>query len=165
VLLSLDLPMLGPSTCRPGRRAAALLTAVLLLTAACGTVVAGQPEALPTVDADQSLIADYFERSNAAAHDGADAQERFLDSTQHPDVDRGCDLGGLTVLLEPTLSTLRPDDGWRPAASDRAPRGRVYVVAVTVTVLRGQNTLGVQVGSMHVVVLGAMVYGFAPCPT
>jgi hypothetical protein len=40
----------------------------------------------------------------------------------------------------------------------------VYVVAVTVTVQRGQSTLGVQVGSMHVVVLDGTAYGFAPCP-
>jgi hypothetical protein len=144
-------------------RPVVILVAVLL-TSACGTVVIGQPVALPRAAADQSLIVDYFESSNAAAHDGAAAQEQFLDSTQHPDVARGCDLDGLTLLLEPTLSTLRPDEGWRPEAAGEAPRGRVYVVAVTVTVQRGQSTLGVQVGSMHVVVLDGTAYGFAPCP-
>jgi hypothetical protein len=143
---------------------AAVLLAAVLLASGCGRVIAGQPAASSQVTVDQSLIMDYFERSNAAALDGAAAQQRFLASTQHPDVDQGCDLGELTVLLEPALSTLRPDDGWRPTATDRAPRGRVYLVAVTVTVQRDQSTLGVQVGSMHLVVLDSTVYGFAPCP-
>ena len=144
-------------------RAVFVLLAVLM-TAACGTVVAGRPVAPSQAAADQALIVDYFQRSNAAAHDGAAAQDRFLDATQYPDIDRGCDLDGLTLLLEPTLSTLRPDQGWRPTAADRTPRGRVYVIAVTATVQRGDSTLGVQIGSIHLVVLDGMAYGFAPCP-
>jgi hypothetical protein len=146
-------------------RCAAALLAAALSTAACTTTVIGRPVALPVLDMDRSLIADYFERSNTAARDGAEAQERFLASTEHPDFVRQCDLGGLTVMLEPTLSTLRPDDGWRPAGAHQAPRGRLYAVAVTVTVRRGESTLGTQIGSMHVVVLDATAYGFAPCPS
>jgi hypothetical protein len=40
----------------------------------------------------------------------------------------------------------------------------VYLMAVTVTVLPAQTTLGAQVGSMHLVVLGRVGYGIAPCP-
>lgn len=149
-----------------GLLAAMLLAlASTLIATGCGRVVAGQPSAPSPVAVDQALITEYFERSNAAAYDGTAAQERFLASTQHPDIDRRCDLGELTVLLEPAMSTLRPDDGWRPPAADRPPRGQVYLVAVTVTVLQGQSTLGIQVGSMHVAVLDATAYGFAPCPS
>lgn len=140
-----------------------LLIAVLL--AGCGRVISGQPAAPPVADVDRYLIVRYYERNNASAREGAAVQRQFLASTQHPDEDQRCDLGELTVLLEPTLSTLRPHEGWRPATSGRVPRGRVYVVAVTVTVRQGSTTLGFQIGSMHVVVLDAAVYGFAPCPT
>src|SRR5215216_5316418 len=128
---------------RRGRPLAAVLLIAIALLAGCTEVVAGRPLAgvRSAASQDRTLITDYFERSNAAAHEGADAQRRFLDSTQHPDVERGCDLGELTLLLEPSLSTLRPDGGWRPETTSRSPRGRMYVVAVTATVLRGQSTL------------------------
>lgn len=151
---------------RPGRIAGLVITAgcVAGCLAGCATAVAGHPVARSPATADQSLIQAYFEHSNDAAHEGADAQREFLDSTQHPDVERDCDLGGLTLLLDPSLSTLRSDDGWRPGGTGRTPRGRMYVVAVTVTVQRGQSVLGIQVGSMHLAVLNGTAYGFAPCP-
>jgi len=141
-----------------------LAVALLLLATACGRVVDGQPVASPS-GGDESLIAEYFQRSNAAAEDGAAAQKQFLQRTQHPDVPLRCDLGELTVLFDPSLGTLRPDDGWRPAGAGEVPRGRVYVVAVLATVREGETTVGTQVGSMHVVVLDAAAYGFAPCPS
>lgn len=130
----------------------------------CTAVVGGHAVGPPPASVDESLIAAYFEHSNEAAREGADAQTQFLERTQHPDVERLCDLDGLTLLLDPTLSTLRRDEGWRPSGTSGSPRGRVYVVAVTVTVQRGQSTLGTQVGSMHVAVLDGTAYGFAPCP-
>lgn len=142
--------------------------ATAVLTAACGPVVEGRPVAATQGGGgagDQSLVVEYFERSNAAARDGTAAQQQFLRQTQHPDFEANCDLGDLTVLLEPSLSTLRPDQDWRPPATDRPPRGRVYVVAVTATVQRNRTTLGVQIGSVHVVVLDDTAYGFAPCPS
>ena len=155
-----------PSACL---RAACLLAACLLsaglLVAACGQVVHGKPVALSPLTADRSLIVSYFEHSNAAAQDGSAAQKQFLDSTQHPDVPERCDLGELTLRLDPTLSTLRSDGDWRPAGADHAPRGRVYVIAVTVTVQRDRTALATQVGSMHLVVLDGAAFGFAPCPT
>ena len=146
------------------RWASALLLAALPAVAGCAAAVSGHAVGPSPASVDESLIADYFERSNEAAHQGADAQTRFLERTQHPDVERLCDLDGLTLLLEPSLSTLRQDEGWRPGGTGSTPRGRMYVVAVTVTVQRDQSTLGIQVGSMHVVVLDATAYGFAPCP-
>jgi hypothetical protein len=140
------------------------LIATALLSAACDRTIEGRAAALAPANLDQPLIVDYFERSNAAARKGPAAQRQFLEQTQHPDVDQRCDLGGLTILLDPSLSTLRSDDGWRPATTDQPPRGRVYVIAVTVTVQRDATTVGVQIGSMHLVVLDGAVYGFAPCP-
>lgn len=150
-----------------GRRAAWMVVGLLIvvLSWGCTKTVDGQPRALPLRDVDQSLIEDYFEQSNAAAQEGPAAQKQFLERTQHPDVRRQCDLGELIVLLDPSLSTLRPDDDWRLAGADEPPRGRVYVIAVIVTVQRDGATLGNQVGSMHLVVLDGTAYGFAPCPT
>jgi hypothetical protein len=138
-----------------------------LVTAGCGgRMVDGTPSAQSSPAlADRPVITAYFERSNAAAQEGAEAQRRFLHETQHPDYsDAGCNLGELTLVIDPTLSTLRPDAGWRPLNSDDAPRGRVYVVAVTVTVQRDKAVVATQIGSVHVVVLDGEAYGFAPCP-
>lgn len=114
---------------------------------------------------DRQLVADYFSASNAAAHQGAAAQQRFLDATQHPDF-RGarCPLDGATVVIRPTMSTLRPDPAWVPAGATAPPRGTVHVVAVTATVRRDGLELGTQIGSQHVVTLDGRGYGFAPCP-
>ena len=150
----------------PGARRAAALLVILLALTGCGRTVTGSPSALPVVDEDQSLVAEYFERNNAAADEGSAAQRSFLSDTQHPDFsDDQCNLGDLTLMISPALTTLRPDVGWRPLNSDEAPRGRVYVVAVTVTVQRGTAPVGTQIGSVHVVVLDGSAYGFAPCPT
>lgn len=133
----------------------------------CGQVVAGSPAAVPVSGEDRSLITEYFDGHNAAADQGADAQREFLARTQHPDFGddtERCRLGDLTLTITPTLSTLRPDAGWQPLQSGRTPRGRVYVVAVTVTVQRGGLAIGTQIGSIHVVVLDGAAYGFAPCP-
>jgi hypothetical protein len=129
----------------------------------CSSVIEGRPVAPDIAVLDRQLIIDYFERNNAAADDGADAQQEFFAKTQHPDSRAGsCDLGGRTLNFEPSLSTLRPDRRWAPKDGDK-PRGRVYVVAVTVTVQFDSAVLGTQIGSVHLIVLDQMTYGFAPC--
>jgi hypothetical protein len=52
----------------------------------------------------------------------------------------------------------------RWARDGHAPRGRVYVVAVTFTAQREHTVIGTQIGLVHVVVLDNASYGFAPCP-
>lgn len=157
---------------RPSRRAAWVgnaaagiaLAVACLPVAGCGRVTDGRPTAVAGESGDRSLIIEYFRRSNEAASLGPAAQAGFLARTQHPDVASRCDLGALTVLLDPSLGTLRLDEGWQPEGSAGPPRGRIYLVAVAVTVQREHVTLGTQIGSMHVAVLGRTVYGFAPCP-
>jgi hypothetical protein len=137
------------------------MLAVVALTAGCSTVVAGNPIAAELRD--ENLIAGYFSEFGKSAEQGAAAQADFLRKTQHPDyTDRLCDLQGATVQVEPTMSTLRPDPQWAPEAG-RPPRGSVYVVAVSSTVLRDGKVLGDQIGSERVVVLDGAVYGFMPC--
>ena len=139
---------------------------VLALATGCATVVSGRPAAVDVVAADRDLIVGFFERSNAAASDGTAAQQKFFTETQHPDFDDDiCDLGNRTLSFDPTLSTLRPDTRWKPDGADRAPRGRVYVVAVTISVQADRLVLANQIGLMHLVVLDGATYGFAPCPT
>jgi hypothetical protein len=139
--------------------------ATLAVLTGCGQVVAGTPKGESTSDADRALIAAYFEQNNEAAGEGAAAQREFLARTQHPDFDdEACNLGELTLTIAPTLSTLRPDAGWQPLNTDRTPRGRIYIIAVAVTVLRGTAPVGTQIGSIHVVVLDGKAHGFAPCP-
>ena len=143
-----------------------LVAAAVLLVAAvgCSSTIAGRPLEPDVVGMDRALILDYFERGNAAADEGATAQQEFFAKTQHPDFARQlCDLGGHTLVFDPTLSTLRPDDAWKPD-DGQTPRGRIYVVAVTVTVELDQAVLGTQIGSMHLVVLDRATYGFSPCP-
>lgn len=131
----------------------------------CGQVVAGTPKGESFSDDDRTLITEYFDRNNEAAGEGASAQREFLASTQHPDFDDdACNLGELTLTIAPTLSTLRPDAGWQPLNTNRTPRGRIYIIAVAVTVQRGNAPVGVQIGSIHVVVLDGKAHGFAPCP-
>lgn len=150
-------------------RRASLLVFVLLATViGCASTVDGRARAAGTAtDAERRLIADYFARSNAAAGAGSIEQQQFFAATQHPDYrapDQLCTLDGLTVLLDPTLSTVRPAPGWRPGNTGRPPRGSVLVVAVRVTVQQDRTVLGEQVASVHVVLLDGRVYGFAPCP-
>jgi hypothetical protein len=135
--------------------------AVVALVAGCSTAVAGNPVAAPL--GDESLIAGYFSEFGESAEQGAAAQTAFLRRTQHPDyTDRLCDLQGATVEVDPAMSTLRPDPDWSPEAG-RKPRGKVYVVAVSLTVVRDGTVLGDQVGSERIVVLDGTVYGFMPC--
>jgi len=144
---------------------AGLALAMALTATGCGgQIIAGQPVPFDAIAADQPLIDGYFDKSNTAARNGAAAQREFLANTQHPDFGEPCELGELTLLLEPAMSTLRLDDGWRPERTGERPRGRVYAIAVTVTVQRDRATLGTQIGSMHIVVLAGNAYGFAPCP-
>jgi hypothetical protein len=140
-------------------RAAAL--AGILVLAGCSTAVAGQP--VPAALTDRDLIAGYFRAFDTAADKGAAEQMEFLRRTQHPDfTDRLCDLGGLTVNVQVTLSTLRIDRKWAPEAGQR-PRGEVYAVAVSLSISKDGQTLGAQIGSERVVVLDGAVYGFMPC--
>lgn len=148
----------------------ASLASAAALTAGCVSTIDGLAVVPDVERADRQLIIDYFERGNAAAGEGSDAQQRFFTDTQHPDVESGdCDLNGLTLTFDPTLSTLRLDSRWAPREG-RTPRGRVYVVAVTFTVQRESTAqqestvLGTQIGLVHLVVLNDATYGFAPCP-
>ena len=101
------------------RRAPVLVAVLLVLLAAltgCAGTVAGRARPAGAVtDAERRLIVDYFARSNAAARAGSTEQQQFFVATQHPDygaADQLCALDGLTVLLDPTLSTVRPAPGW-----------------------------------------------------
>lgn len=139
-----------------GVRRRGLLVVLLLATIA--------PAGCAREVSDRQLVADYFGASNAAAREGPAAQQRFFDRTQHPDFrTTRCPLDGATVTARPTMSTLRPDRDWVPAGADAAPRGTVYVVAVTATVRRDGVETGTQIGSQHVVTLDGRGYGFAPC--
>ncbi|SMC93075.1 hypothetical protein [Kibdelosporangium aridum] len=135
--------------------------AVVTLLAGCSAAVDGRPVAGDVGAKD--LIVKYFTDFDAAAQRGPAAQQDFLRRTQHPDfTDRICELAGVTITVEPTLSTLRPDTKWVPEGADR-PRGDVYVVAVSLTVSRDGQKLGDQIGSERIVVLDGTVYGFMPC--
>nr|WP_042177608.1 hypothetical protein [Kibdelosporangium sp. MJ126-NF4]CEL12710.1 hypothetical protein [Kibdelosporangium sp. MJ126-NF4]CTQ93574.1 hypothetical protein [Kibdelosporangium sp. MJ126-NF4] len=139
----------------------AALPVVFLLLAGCSTSVVGTPVAKET--GDRALISGYFSAFDAAAQQGSAAQQDFLRRTQHPDfTDRICELPGVTITVEPTLSTLRPDTKWTPEGSQR-PRGEVYVVAVSLTVAKDGQVVGDQIGSERIVVLDGVVYGFMPC--
>lgn len=145
-------------------RGASLVSAAVL-TAGCVSTISGQAIVPDVERTDRQLVIGYFERGNAAAGEGSDAQQRFFTSTQHPDFDSvSCDLDGLTLAFDPTLSTLRRDDRWVPQGG-KTPRGRVYVVAVTLTVQQQSAVLGTQIGLVHLVVLDNAIYGFAPCPS
>ncbi|MBP2475868.1 hypothetical protein JOF53_004740 [Crossiella equi] len=145
-------------------RLGAVPSALLLLVTACTAGVPGTASPAPPAAVDAGLVAAYFTEGLAAARAGTAAQQAFLRRTQHPDFREGaCELGDLVLLVEPVLSTLRPDPEW-PAGGRGVPRGRVYVVAVSVTARRADTTVGNQVGSQHVVVLDSTTYGFAPCP-
>ncbi|AHI01858.1 hypothetical protein GCM10010174_86660 [Kutzneria viridogrisea] len=153
----------------PDARAGAVVAAGLVL-AGC-FVLAGQPEriagtaqAIGVSPADRQLVTGYFDQLNAAAADGVAAEQDYLRRTQVREfADRLCGLNGVTIVEQPTLSTLRPDPAWRPAGSRSAPEGTVYVVAVTLSIKRGTSTLGSQIGSQRIVVRQGTAYGFTPC--
>ncbi|ALG14159.1 hypothetical protein [Kibdelosporangium phytohabitans] len=135
--------------------------AVLLLLTGCSTAVVGSPVAGELGDRD--LIAGYFAEFDASARRGSAAQQDFLRRTQHPDfTDRSCELPGVTITVDPAMSTLRPDAKWAPEGAKR-PRGAVYVVAVSLTVTKDGQIVGDQIGSERIVVLDGAVYGFMPC--
>ncbi|ONI73039.1 hypothetical protein ALI144C_44615 [Actinosynnema sp. ALI-1.44] len=137
------------------------LAAILLLLTGCTTGIAGSPVAAGLADRD--LITRYFSEFDAAAQQGSAAQQDFLRRTQHPDfTDRICELPGVTISVDPTMSTLRPDAKWAPEGANR-PRGAVYVVAVSLTVTKDGQLVGDQIGSERIVVLDGVVYGFMPC--
>lgn len=140
-----------------------------LLIAGCSSVVAGVPlpEASPADD--RELVRNYFDELNAAAEEGPATQRDFLRRSQHPDyTDELCDLGNLTLNIDPAMSTLRVDPDWVPPDSGRdaaRPRGLVYVLGVSVSIRQDGALLGEQIGSQRVVVLDGRAYGFTPCPT
>ncbi|KAA2261029.1 hypothetical protein F0L68_18920 [Solihabitans fulvus] len=152
-----------------GRAAAALRTvalasAGLALLAGCGSSVAGTARPLALTDRDRALVTDYFGKLNDAGAHGSAQQLDVLSRTQHPDFPgKTCDLAGMTLRIEPTMSTLRTDARWVPTDQAQHPRGVVYVVAVTVSARRDNAEVGSQIGSEHVVVLDGVAYGFAPC--
>lgn len=114
--------------------------------------------------ADARLVADYFAANNAAAAAGSAAEQDFLRRTQHPDFpNSACELDGMALRIEPTMSTLRLDPAWTPPGSADPPRGRVYFVAVAVTAKRDGATVGNQIGYQHVVTIGQQAFAFAPC--
>jgi hypothetical protein len=145
-----------------------LIAAAALCSAACTTTIAGSPQAASTPDQNgpAGLISQYFGELNVAGGKGPAAQRDFLQSTQHPDYTSSiCDLGDLTLREQPAMSTLHEDDKWRPEDGTSRPKGKVYVVAVSVSVLRNGAALGEQIGLERLVLLNGKVYGFAPCPT
>lgn len=145
------------------RRIAVLLAAVALL-AGCGGPVAGTARPVQLSDGDRAKFKDYYARVNKAGDESAAQQAKLLKDTQHPDFrQKACDLRGATIKVEPTWATLRMDADWAPPGEKVHPRGDVYVVAVTITLRQQDQTIGSQIGSMHVVLLDDEVYGFAPC--
>jgi hypothetical protein len=128
--------------------------------------IGGTPKADGSADADRKLVTDYFTELNTAGKDGPSTQRDFLRRTQHPDyTDRLCDLGDLTLKIEPAMSTFRIDTDWTPENSTKHPRGLVYVLGVSISIRRAGALLGEQIGSQRVVVLDGKAYGFTPCPT
>ena len=144
---------------------AVLAVAVVLITINPTSTVAGTPVANASSEQDKKLVADYFTELNNAGKDGPTTQRDFLRRTQHPDfTDRFCDLGELTLKIEPAMSTFRFDLGWTPEGGAH-PRGTIYVLGVAISIRRGGALLAEQIGSERVVVLDGKAYGFTPCPT
>ncbi|HEY0448975.1 hypothetical protein [Actinophytocola sp.] len=147
-----------------------LVTALALILAGCSSQVPGRavPARAGSAGGDRGLVEAYFTDLNASADEGVASQREFLRRTQHPDfADRLCDLGNLTLHVEPAMSTFRADPKWVPPESpaSRHPRGTVYVLGVSVSVRQQGALLGEQIGSQRVVVLDGKAYGFSPCPT
>ena len=144
---------------------AVLSVAVVLITINPTNTVTGTPVANESTAQDKKLVQDYFTELNSAGKDGPATQRDFLRRTQHPDfTDRFCDLGELTLKIEPAMSTFRFDLGWSPEGGTH-PRGSIYVLGVSISIRRGGALLAEQIGSERVVVLDGKAYGFTPCPT
>jgi hypothetical protein len=148
---------------------AAISVTCLLVVGGCSSTVPGTPVAAASPTHDRELVEGYFAELNAAAEDGPPTQRDFLRRSQHPDyTDDLCDLGDLTLTVDPAMSTLRVDPDWVPPDEGRDathPRGLVYVLGVSVSIRQDGALLGEQIGSQRVVVLDGKAYGFAPCPT
>jgi hypothetical protein len=148
---------------------AVLGLAGLLVVAGCATTIPGEPVAAASPSRDRQLVEEYFTDLNAAADEGPATQREFLQRSQHPDyADNLCDLGDLTLNVEPAMTTLRLDPEWVPPSDGRdatRPRGMVYVLGVSVSIRQDGALLGEQIGSQRVVILDDRAYGFAPCPT
>lgn len=142
------------------------LLLVTVLLAGCTATVRGAPVPVGVADADRQLVAAYFAELNDAGKDGSASQRDFLRRTQHPDfTDRLCELGDLTLKIDPAMSTFRIDLNWKPENAARPPRGHTYVLGVSISIRRSGALLAEQIGSQRVVVLDERVYGFTPCPT
>jgi hypothetical protein len=150
----------------------AVLAAALLALTGCTTSIAGTPVAAGSGSAgeqDRGLVEEYYDELNASGDEGAATQREFLRRTQHPDfADELCDLGDLTLHVDPAMSTLRVDPGWIPpgeGGDSTQPSGLIYVLGVSITIRQDGALLGEQIGSQRIVVLDGRAYGFAPCPT
>lgn len=146
---------------------AGTVLACLLLVAGCSRAIAGRAEPGGTASGgDRGLVEQYYNELNESGTEGTSAQREFLRRTQHPDyTDRLCDLGELTLHIDPAMSTFRPDPKWSPPDSTGGehPRGTIYVVAVSISVRQQGALLGEQIASQRVVILDGKAYGFAPC--
>jgi hypothetical protein len=151
-------------------RAIGILAATTVLAAlaatGCTSIVSGSPVPAESPEADRTLVTDYFAELNNSGNAGPPSQRDFLRRTQHPDfTDRLCNLGDLTLKIDPAMSTFRLDPKWMPEDAKRRPRGLVYVLGVSVSIRREGALLAEQIGSQRVVVLDGKAYGFTPCPT
>jgi hypothetical protein len=148
---------------------AVLGLAGLLIAAGCSSAIAGEPVASGSPTRDRELVEGYYTELNNAAAEGPATQREFLRRSQHPDYADGlCDLGDLTLSVDPAMSTLRVDPDWVPPGDEERgtrPRGLVYVLGVSVSIRQDGALLGEQIGSQRVVILDGRAYGFAPCPT
>jgi hypothetical protein len=146
------------------RWASALAAAGALLLGGCGSHVAGTARPLRITDVERGQVSGYFTQLNEAGGKGNPEQRKLLQDTQHPDFRKqACELKAGTLRMDPTMSTLRMDPDWEPPGERQHPRGVVYVVAATVTLLEDAAPVGIQIGSLHVVVIDGKPYGFAPC--
>ncbi|APU17805.1 MULTISPECIES: hypothetical protein [Actinoalloteichus] len=162
-----------------GRSAPAAVLLSLLLSTGCSGPPApprdvehggaagrqGAADEAPNEQAEEhrELIRAYFAGLNSAGLAGREAQRDFFERTGHPGQGTPCDLGELTISIEPTLSTLRTDPHWQPAGG-QSPDGVSYVVAVSAVWRQGGSTVSNQISGQHLVVSDDTVYGFAPCP-
>lgn len=149
---------------------APVMLAAGMLLGGCATVVPGAADVDERTRADRALVLGLFAAGNAAGARGAQAQAEYFAASQHPAFP--VDLGDcadpvqqdLTVLAEPTVSTVRLDPDWRyPDRDGAVPAGRVYVVAVALTLEQAGNEVASAIATQHVVVLDGRAVSFTPC--